>query len=29
MKSYTKHLTFNAKRGRELIHITRQVEEAV
>jgi len=29
MKSYTKHLTFNTKRWRELIHITRQVEEAV
>jgi secondary thiamine-phosphate synthase enzyme len=29
MKSYTKYLTFNTKRRRELIHITREVEDAV
>ena len=29
MKSYTKYLTFNAKQRRELIHITREVEDAV
>ena len=29
MKSYTKYLTFNTKQRRELIHITREVEDAV
>jgi len=29
MKSYTKYLTFNTKRRRELIHITHEVEDAV
>jgi secondary thiamine-phosphate synthase enzyme len=29
MKSYTKYLTFNTKRRRELVHITREVEDAV
>lgn len=29
MKFHTKYLTFNTRQRRELIHITRQVEEAV
>jgi len=29
MKSYTKYLTFNTKRRRELVNITREVEDAV
>jgi secondary thiamine-phosphate synthase enzyme len=29
MKSYTKYLTFNTKRRRELVHITHEVEDAV
>jgi secondary thiamine-phosphate synthase enzyme len=29
MKSHTKYLTFNTRKRRQLIHITREVEEAV
>jgi len=29
MKSYTKYITFNTRRRRELVHITSQVAEAV
>jgi len=29
MKSHTKYLTFNTRQRRELVHITRQVEQAV
>jgi len=29
MKAHTEHLTFNTRKRREVVHITRQVEEIV